>query len=116
MKIINGQIVDTMLGFEDRGILTCMIAIDRSDWGTQGYGNWAFSSYSEEEKSQVVKRKFGLEVIFSILKSVGVQTWEELKGKHCRIKIDNSNRIYAIGNIMRDEWCCIKEIAEHSEL
>lgn len=117
-KVINAQIVDTMLGFEDRGIMTCSLFLDRSDGGTQGWGGYALDAWSKDKEKRVVESRFGLTLIHSILNVVGVSTWENLKGKYVRIKVPLSGcgKIEALGNLMTEEWINIDELIRECQM
>ena len=100
-KIRNAIIESTMLGYEDHGIMTCMLYTMSAGVG-QGFGGYAFDQWSEEDKKRY-GRGYGIEFIARILKTVGVNEWEHLKGKHIRVDADHT-KIYGIGNIIEDKW------------
>lgn len=89
-EIRNAVIKSTMLGYEDRGILTSMIHLDMGDF-EQGFGGYAL-----KDKSLDV-------FIRRVLRVVGVDTWDQLIGKPCRVEADWS-KVYRIGNYLADEW------------
>lgn len=94
MEIKNATIVETMLGFEDHGIFTFMIRVKASGFGI-GYGGWT---------GDAVTVRLPL-----ILKALGVDRWEQLKGLYCRMKLDG-NRCVDIGNILDERW--VEEMVE----
>jgi hypothetical protein len=59
--------------------------------GGQGFGGYCLKSHAMHD------------FVMGVLEVVGVDTWEELKGKYIRIDSDWS-KIYAIGNIIEDKW------------
>lgn len=79
-----------MLGFEDHGILTCMIHVDMG--GThQGFGGYSLGkTYTDY-------------TIRELLKAVGVGSWEKLRGTYIRVK-RSGGKITMIGNIIEDKW------------
>ena len=85
----NAIIGQTHIGYEDHGILTVWLFLE-SPGSSQGFGGFGCSTNA----SFWIKR---------ILDTVGVQTWEELKGKHVRVDGTNDN-ITGIGHIMKDKW------------
>lgn len=88
--IYNAVIKSARLGFEDHGILTFAITVDH-EYGTQAFGNYNLTNAQ-------------MKVISRILKAVGVNSWEELKGKYVRIKISDSY-IKGIGHIInKHDW------------
>lgn len=83
------QIIDTMLGYESHGIFTFYILI-KFDGFTYAIGGY---NYILLENNKIIPE---------ILKIVGVNKWEDLKGQYIRI-IDEP-RITKIGNIIYDQW------------
>ena len=107
-EIRNAKIVNTMLGREDHGIMTFMITVEWSAY-VCGIGGYCLDSYNRETKQRVYSAK-SMEAISKILDTVGVDTWEELKGKYIRIK-DNGlgSTINEIGNLMEEKWFNFKD-------
>jgi hypothetical protein len=89
-QIKNAQISDTMLGFEDHGIMTALVSLDFGG-ASQGFGGYALGG------------AFGVEFIKKVLRVVGVDHWEQLQGQHVRADFDGS-KVYRLGNILRDDW------------
>lgn len=89
LKEVNGRITSTFLGIEDHGIPTCIITIEGGSWG-QGFGNYDL-------------RFYGINMLLRIIEVVEARSWEDLKGKHCRIRREHS-KIHAIGHIIKDKW------------
>ena len=88
-----------MLGYEDHGILTCMLMLDYG--GTmQGFGGYAFDQWDGKRR---VGGAFGTEFIARIMNVVGVDEWESLPGKYVRAVADHS-KVYRIGHITEDKW------------
>ena len=96
----NGKITSTFLGVEDHGIFTIMLTIQGEDWG-QGYGGYALSG----------KGKFtSLKVVKEILDVFEVNSWEELKGKYCRVRRNDAfGKIIEIGNLIKNKWFSFDE-------
>lgn len=91
METINAKIESTMLGFEDRGIMTWFLTLDFGGTG-QGFGGYALGGATTDF---AIKR---------ILKVVGVEKWEDLKGKYIRVKREPRGLIKSIGNLLEDKW------------
>lgn len=92
-RITNGTIRRTFLGFEDHGIFTANLQIDGAGWG-QGFGNRALSgAYTDS-------------FIQGVIKALGVDSWEQLLGLHCRVRYNEGGYgpIDAIGHIIEDRW------------
>lgn len=101
METKNAQIKSTMLGIEDHGIMTFSLHLDYGRSG-QSAGGFALDEYSKEQEKRIGSPR-GFELIRSILEIVGVETWEDLPGKHIRARADHG-KVYAIGNVLKDEW------------
>lgn len=101
METKNAKITSTMLGIEDHGILSFMLHLDYGGGG-QGAGGWALDTWSEADDRRI-GHACGSEVILRICATVGVSKWEDLPGKHIRVKADHS-KVHAIGHITDDRW------------
>lgn len=90
MEIKNAKISSTSIGFDDRGP-SFWIHVDYGGAG-QGFGGYRLGS------------GFTDYVLFGILKAVGCEKWENLKGKPVRVKINDSGTIQSIGHYLEDKW------------
>lgn len=99
----NAQIERTMLGFEDHGIMTGYVFLKAGPYSV-GYGGYCLGG------------EFAGEWIKGILKAVGVERWEDLKGKYCRLRGENTWGASAsrseIGHITEDRWFSQHELAQ----
>ena len=94
MEIRNAKIEDTMLGIEDHGCFTFWLHLSW-DSASQAFGGWAMGDASGHyDSTTMIKR---------VLKIVGVDKWEDLKGKFIRIDSEHF-KINGIGNLLKDEW------------
>lgn len=90
----NATIKSTMLGFEDHGIMTAMIYVDFDD-SSIGFGGYSLGGTSTDS------------FIKGVMKAIGVEIWEKLEGKHCRVRFNSAEfhaKPIAIGHIIKDEW------------
>ena len=78
--IKNARIKSTMLGREDRGIMTFMIFIEFDTCVACGVGGYALDRYDKESKTRVFRAE-SMEAISKLLEVVGVDKWEDLPGK-----------------------------------
>lgn len=102
-EIINAKITGTMLGFEDHGIMTCFIYLEM-DGGGVGFGGYGLDEY-DKNKEKRVGVGVGLDFIREIMEVVGVEKWEDLKGKYIRLDAEGwGGKALGIGNIMKDKW------------
>jgi len=109
MEIKNAIIEKTTLGKEDHGIMTAFLTLNYGGSG-QGFGGYSFDRYDKKQKRRIGS-SYGCEFIMRVLKVVGVNNWEDLEGKHIRVKAD-SGKVYAIGNIIEDEWFSPEDLYE----
>ena len=100
-EIRTARIQYTHLGWEDHGLFTLCIGLDYGS-GAQGFGHLILSNYDKATDRQV-GTAYGMDLIMRICAVVGVNTWEELKGKHCRTDADYS-KIHRLGNLLKDNW------------
>lgn len=109
----NARIESTMLGTEDHGILTCYLTVAYDKCLRQGFGGYALDRFDKTRDCRI-GTAYGMEFVSRIMQTIGVEKWEDLKGKYCRIR-GNSVKIYAIGHITDDVWFSpddIKYLAE----
>jgi hypothetical protein len=106
METKNAKITSTMLGLEGHGIMTFFLYLDY-EGSVQGAGGYSLIS-SDIHKD---KNAFGIAIIKEILKVVGVDKWEDLKGEYVRVKA-SSNEVSAIGHILENKWLNFKEFAD----
>lgn len=98
--IFNGRIESTHLGYEGHGIFTAYIQI-RLNGGTQSFGGWTLQS----------KTCFGSEFLVATIDAVGVEKWEDLRGKNLRVDV-RGGTIKRIGNILEEKWFDPKELSD----
>jgi hypothetical protein len=103
-EVINAKIVSTKLGKEDHGIFTAWLFLEWPNSGI-GFGGFAFDEWDEELQKRVDKNGFVEGYISEILDTVGVDNWEDLKGKYVRAKIGGvGSKCQAIGNLLENKW------------
>lgn len=107
--IKNATITSTMLGWEDHGIFTFVLHLDYGGSG-QGAGYRSLDTF-DKARDKRVGTAFGLSLMMRLLKVVGVRKWEDLKGKHIRVKSGHAN-VSAVGNFLREDWLDFEEFFE----
>lgn len=95
-EIKNAQIESTQLGFE-RGVMSCWLILDYGGSG-QGFGGYCLWNLNKDSHAT-----WGAEFIEAVLNVVGVQKWEDLKGKHIRVDAEHG-KVHGIGNLLKDNW------------
>ncbi len=107
----NARITSTSITMADHGCLTFWLYVEGSGWGI-GFGGYAIGhgylgAKPEEFKAETGK---GLEAMMQIMNAVGVEKWEDLKGKYCRCRLEGlGGGMVAIGNIIDNKWFNIRD-------
>ena len=91
-EIKNAKIESTFLGYEDHGIFTCFIHLDYGGTSQQ------FGGYS-----------IGVKFLIAVLKTLEVESWENLKGQHIRVEATH-DKVHKIGHLLKDKWFDPKEL------
>ena len=108
MRIENAKITDVSLTFADHGYLTFYLTVEGNGWGVE-VGGYCIGKGHLNAKEFTATDK-GLVAMMKIMDAIGVNTWEELKGKYCRVEINGiGESVHKIGNIIRDKWVDLKE-------
>jgi hypothetical protein len=109
IEIKNAKIKSTKLGY-DRGFLNCWLYLEY-DCGGQGFGGNVFDEPVKIDGKFAYREgtKFGMMYIDEVMKTVGVESWEDLPGKIIRVKSEHS-KIHAIGNCIEDTWFSPEEL------
>lgn len=74
------RIRGTSLGMEDHGIWTGWLHCEGDGTGT-GIGGYCLDTKPDEEWGRRVGSEYGLDWIMQVCKTVGVEKWEDLRGK-----------------------------------
>jgi hypothetical protein len=74
-------IKSTMLGWEDHGILTAYLMCEWPSSGI-GVGGYCLDETTGTPKYDRVGTAYGLDHIMHLIKTVGVNKWEDIPGKH----------------------------------
>ena len=103
-KIVNAKITDVTISMADHDCLTFDIRLDGGSWGVS-VGGYCIGKGYLGAKEFSAENGGGLVAMMRIMDTVGVERWEDLKGKYCRVK-DNGwgSTITTIGNIIEDKW------------
>lgn len=112
-KITNMKITNVSLTMADHGCLTFWITVEGAGTGCNiggyciGHGYLGSKEFSDDHGG-------GLVAMMKIMDVVGVERWEDLKGKYCRVE-DNGlgSPITKIGNIINNNWFDLKEYFEN---
>lgn len=111
MEYINAKVTGTQLGcLHDRGIMTFWIRLEFDGCG-QGFGGYCLDNYNQELDDRIQTALTG-EMVYGILQALGLDSWEDIKGKYVRIAIDKkglSQKILGIGHIVNDKFFMVED-------
>lgn len=112
LPIKNARITSTKLGREDHGIFTFVIYVEIQGGACCGIGCYALDCFDKDSEKRIFRAE-SMEIISKILDVVGVDNWEDLKGKYIRIRDRGwGSTIDEIGNLMDDKWVNIRHFFE----
>lgn len=113
-----GVIRSTRLGYEDHGIFTAMIDLSFGGGSTgQGAGfmclDRGYKPDPDDYKTIRVGTAYGLDHIMQIMRTVGVENWEDLKGKQViALRESRWGSIDGLAHTLNDNVLVFKEHAE----
>lgn len=108
MEIVNAKIAGTKLG-EDHGCLTVMLTLEGDCWGC-GYGGYCLDHWFADPGCHHSSDGYG--AIIELMKTLEVDSWEQLKGKVVRVEFDNNNTVIKIGASLTNKWFSFKDYFE----
>ena len=107
-KTINAKITNVSLTMADHGVLTFYLTLEMRGCGIC-YGGYVIGRGYLGAKEFRGSEK-GLEALMRIMDTIGVERWEDLKGKYVRIEdVGLGGVIKKIGNIIEDKWFDVEE-------
>ena len=108
-EIKNVKITNVSLTMADHGCLTFYLTLEGDGWGVN-YGGYCIGFGFLGSDSFTAENGSGLVAIMRIMDTVGVERWEDLKGKYIRIVNEGwGSSVKKIGNIIEDKWFDIDE-------
>lgn len=108
-EIRNARIIDTSITMEDHGCLTFMIRLESGALYVS-YGGYCIGQGFLGSDTFTAENGSGLVAMMRIMDVVGVERWENLKGKYVRFVVDAwGSPVKKIGNIIEDKWFDIDE-------
>lgn len=108
-EIKNVKITNVSLTMADHGCLTFYLTLEGDGWGIN-YGGYCIGFGFLGSDSFTAENGSGLVAIMRIMDTVGVERWEDLKGKYIRTVNEGwGSSVKKIGNIIEDKWFDIDE-------
>lgn len=97
--------------------MTCWLNLDLENGSCQGAGGYTLDG-PVRNNGEFVGRfgtAAGMQFVMRVLTTVGVEHWEQLPGRHIKVK-HNFNEVRAISHILKDNWFDFKEFfAAHKD-
>lgn len=107
-EIMNAKITQVSLSMADHGCLTYGLTLDAGSFGCV-YGGYSIGNGYLGAKDFSASAD-GLEAMMRIMNVVGVERWEDLKGRYVRVVYPGiCGTVTTIGNIIEDKWFNQKE-------
>lgn len=111
-EILNAKITNTKLG-EDHGCLTANLFLEGDGWGCTFGGYCLDHWYSDVGK---YNSSDGYGAIIELMKTLEVESWEELNGKYVRVEIEGwGGNIIKIGHLLKNKWFSWKDYFEEAK-
>lgn len=103
-EIRNAKITDTSISMGDYACLTFRITLE-GDAFSVSYGGYCIGHGFLGSDTFTAENGSGLVAMMRIMDVVGVESWEDLKGKYVRFVDDAwGSPVRKIGNIIEDKW------------
>lgn len=104
VKVENAKIESVTLSMADHECLTFGLVLKGYGWGCTVGGYCLGHGYLGADEFTAENGR-GLEALMRIMDVIGVERWEDLAGKYCRVKSDGgASIIKIIGNLINDKW------------
>ena len=104
-RIENALITNVDLSMADHGCLTLAMTLDGGGWGVVYGGYCLGKGYLGADDDFFDGSAAGMEYIMRIMDTVGVEKFQDLKGKYVRVATEGwGSSVKIIGNILKDQW------------
>lgn len=103
--IENALIKNVDLSMADHGCLTLAMTLQGDGWGVV-YGGYSLGKgYLGADDDHFDGSAAGMECLMRIMDTVGVEKFQDLKGKYVRVATKGwGSSVKIIGNILKDKW------------
>jgi len=104
-EIVNAVIKKTQLGYESHGILSASLLLEWKGGGVW-FGGYTLDAVPGNDRALGRRPHAACGAwVAGILKTVGVDNWEDLPGKFVRVKTAGwGSSIKVIGHLIEDKW------------
>jgi hypothetical protein len=103
--IENALIEKVDLSMADHGCLTLAMTLQGGGWGVVYGGYCLGKGYLGADDDFFDGSAAGMEYLMRIMDTVGVERFQDLKGKYVRVATKGwGDQVKIIGNILKDKW------------
>ena len=103
--IENALIKNVDLSMADHGCFTLAMTLDGGGWGVVYGGYCLGKGYLGADDNFFDGSAAGMEYLMRIMDTVGVERFQDLKGKYVRVATKGlCSSVKIIGNIIKDKW------------
>lgn len=103
--IENALIEKVDLSMADHGCLTLAMTLQGGGWGVVYGGYCLGKGYLGADDDFFSGSAAGMEYLMRIMDTVGVERFQDLKGKYVRVATKGrGGQVKIIGNILKDKW------------
>lgn len=103
--IENALIEKVDLSMADHGCLTLAMTLQGGGWGVTYGGYCLGKGYLGADDDFFDGSAAGMEYLMRIMDTVGVERFQDLKGKYVRVATKGwGGQVKIIGNILKDKW------------
>ena len=104
-SIENALITNVDLSMADHGCLTLVMTLEGGGWGAVYGGYCLGKGYLDASDDFFDGSATGMEYLIRIMDTVGVEKFQDLKGKYIRVADKGwGSSVKIIGNIIKDKW------------
>ena len=104
-RIENALITNVDLSMADHGCLTLAMTLKGDSWGVVYGGYCLGKGYLDADDDFFSGSASGMEYLIRIMDTVGVEKFQDLKGKYVRVATKGlGDPVKIIGNIIKDKW------------
>lgn len=104
-SIENALITNVDLSMADHGCITLAMTLEGGGWGVVYGGYCLGKGYLGADDDFFDGSAAGMEYLIRIMDTVGVEKFQDLKGKYVRVANKGwGSSVKIIGNIIKDKW------------
>ena len=104
-RIENALIENVDLSMADHGCFTLSMVLEGGGWGVTYGGYCLGKGYLGADDDFFDGSAAGMEYLMRIMDTVGVDRFQDLKGKYVRVATKGwGGQVKIIGNILKDKW------------